>query len=441
MALPPPIAPDMTRDEHDVLAWVARVITAVRAMVVTSVLCLVLVGPPWVRLHVPAALITLSVAALYAILLLFKPGLEIRRTRWALVVTAMDASITLAMIAVTGGLSSPAVSILPLVVIVAATRSRTVIAFMLTALISASYAAFLLFFARDSQGELDPVLQAIWWPMYLTFAAILAVALSVAAEREQHARLLARVEVEQSQAAADEERDLRARLLQSYQSQQDGLRVLLHEFRTPLASLTALSEALVDDGSPMSRGDRAESLRLANAHVHHLNDMLDALGDVALSWRPAFNTGRVRDTDLEELILAAADAVGLRRPRLGVRVASEATTVQVDVQGLRRVLTNLLENASRHGRGKPIDVTCSLRGRELCVSVLDRGPGLPPGSLGELTAKFVSVGERRGTAGLGLWIVQQILEATGGRLYFADRPGGGLVATFHLPLSQATPAG
>ena len=108
----------------------------------------------------------------------------------------------------------------------------------------------------------------------------------------------------------------------------------------------------------------------------------------------------------------------------------------MNAQGLRRVLTNLLENASRHGRGEPVDVTCSRDGDELVVMVLDRGPGIPAESLGELTTKYVSVGGQRGTAGLGLWIVQQIAEAMGGRVDFScarrRRIGGHLPRTDRL---------
>lgn len=162
--------------------------------------------------------------------------------------------------------------------------------------------------------------------------------------------------------------------------------------------------------------------------------MLDALADVALSRHLTFSSGRLRRIDVEDLIVAVADAVELRAPRLQITVDNDVTAVRVDAQGLRRVLTNLLENASRHGRGSPIDVTCSLAHNNLTISVADRGPGVSAESLGDLTAKFVSLGGQRGTAGLRLWIVQQIVEAMGGRLRFSAREGGGLVATLQTPI-------
>lgn len=57
------------------------------------------------------------------------------------------------------------------------------------------------------------------------------------------------------------------------------------------------------------------------------------------------------------------------------------SAVLVDAQGLRRVLTNLLENAARHGRDLPIEVVCERAGGDLRVAVLDSGPGVPPAAL------------------------------------------------------------
>ena len=162
--------------------------------------------------------------------------------------------------------------------------------------------------------------------------------------------------------------------------------------------------------------------------------MLDALSDVALSRRPTFSTGRVQRVDVTDVIVAAADAVGLTPPRLHLTIGGEVDDVTVNAQGLRRVLTNLLENAARHGPGAPVDVACTRDGNELVIVVADRGPGIPAENLGELTAKYVSEGGQRGTAGLGLWIVQQIVEAMNGRVDFTARDGGGLVATFRAPV-------
>ncbi len=409
----------------------ARTVVAVRVAVVISIGVLLAIGPHWVREHAAATVVVLGGAMAYAAALMAYPQLEVRRTRYAWLVTAFDSAFTLALIALSGGVYSPVVSVLALAVIASAARLSLVETLIVAVLLGASYVPVALTASPRQPVTATPALLAGWSAVYLLFVAIITAGLSALAEREHRSRLTALVEAEAEHAAAEEERDLRARLLRSYQSQQDGLQVLVHEFRTPVTSLEALTEALTSP-QPMSPADQRTSLQLVARHVRHIGDMLDALSDVALSRRPTFSTGRVRRVDVADLILAAADAVGLAPPRL--RLSVDVGAVAVDAQALRRVLTNLLENAARHGRGEPVDVTCLRDGEELVVAVADRGPGIPADSLGELTTKYVSLGGQRGTAGLGLWIVQQIVEAMGGRVDFAARDGGGLVATFRAPV-------
>lgn len=70
----------------------------------------------------------------------------------------------------------------------------------------------------------------------------------------------------------------------------------------------------------MSAADQDAALQLTGRHARHLRDMLDALAAVALSRRPTFSSGRLRRIDVEDLIVAAADAVELRAPRLQITV-------------------------------------------------------------------------------------------------------------------------
>lgn len=409
----------------------ARTIVAVRVAVVISIGVLLAVEPPGVRVYLA---MLLAAAMVYSAIVFVHPQLEVRRTRYRWLVTGFDSMFTLVFIVLTGGVHSPAVSVLVLVVIASAARLSFTETLALGMLLGAGYIAVALLASTAASAALAPVPQSSWWALYLLFTAIITAGLSSLAEREHRSTVRALVEAEAEHAAAEEERDLRSRLLQSYQSQQDGLQVLVHEFRTPVASLEALTDALTS-ARPMTESDRAASMRLAGRHVQHLGDMLDALSDVALSRRPTFSAGRVRRIDVAGLITAAADAVGLVSPQLRLTVSGDVGAVAVNAQGLRRVLTNLLENASRHSRdAAPVDVTCARTGNEIVIEIADRGPGIPARSLGELTAKYISVGDRRGTAGLGLWIVQQILEAIGGRVDFSARDGGGLVATVRAPI-------
>lgn len=425
--------PGTTADFDGADYGLARTVVAVRVAVVISIGVLLAIGPQWVRQHTVLTVAVLGGAMVYAAVVMAYPQLEVRRTRYAWLVTGFDSAFTLALIALSGGVYSPVVAVLALAVIASAARLSFRETLLVAVLLGAAYIPVALMSSPRLAVTAAPALQAGWSAVYLIFIAIITAGLSALAEREHRSRLRALVEAEAEHAAAEEERDLRARLLRSYQSQQDGLQVLVHELRTPVTSLEALTEALTSE-QPMSRADRDTSLALVARHVHHLTDMLDALSDVALSRRPTFSAGRVRRVDVADLVVGAADAVGLAPPRLRLSVSGDLAAVAVNAQGLRRVLTNLLENASRHGRRAPVDVMCSRQGDELICAVADRGPGIPADSLGELTTKYVSVGGQRGTAGLGLWIVQQIAESMGGRVDFAARDGGGLVATFRAPI-------
>lgn len=410
----------------------ARTVVAVRMAVVVSIGLLLLIGPDWVRQHITATAAVLAAAMLYSLALLVNPRPEFRRTGYAWVVSFTDSVFTLTLIWLTGGLHSPVAAVLVLVVIASAARLSFAKTLVLAVLLGAGYVAVALGSPSTAALTPKPWLQAGWAALYLVFVAIMTAGLSALAEREQQSRIRALVEAEAEHVAAEEERDLRARLLQSYQSQQDGLQVLVHEFRTPIASLEALMDAVT--ANQMSEVDREISLHLAGRHAHHLADMLDALSDVALSRRPTFSTGRVQRVDIADVIVAAGDAVALAPPRLQLTTGPGLTGISINAQGLRRVLTNLLENAARHGPDAPVDVACTRDGEEIVIAVADRGPGIPAESLGELTAKYVSAGGQRGTAGLGLWIVQQIVETMNGRVDFAARDGGGLVATFRAPV-------
>ncbi|QZY46227.1 sensor histidine kinase [Mycolicibacterium austroafricanum] len=411
----------------------ARVVVSVRVVVVLSVIVLAAFGPDWMRRQPVALAVVLAGTLAYAAVVMARPNLEVRRTRYAWLVSLLDTGFSLVLIGLTGGVDSPVVAALTLVVIASAARLTLAECLGFAGLAGLGYLVVVLVSPAGGGSGLAAPVQGLWWALYLVFIALLSGALSVLLEREHQSRVKALVEAEAEHAAAEEERDLRARLLRSYEAQQEGLQVLLHEFRTPVASLDALTEALVS--SEMGSADRESALKLAGRHARHLSDMLDSLADVNLSRQPAFSSGRVRRIDLAEVIGEAGDAAGIRPPRLQISISGETSAIHVDAQGLRRVLTNLLENAARHGRGLPIDVVCECGDGHLSVAVSDRGPGVPQEDLGQLTTKFVSLSDRHGTAGLGLWIVAEIVDALGGTLRFTARDEGGLTASFTIPVN------
>ncbi|WP_267221429.1 sensor histidine kinase [Dyella silvae] len=105
-------------------------------------------------------------------------------------------------------------------------------------------------------------------------------------------------------------------------------------------------------------------------------------------------------------------------------------------QALRRVLGNLIDNAIKYGGAAEISAHRDAGGA-LCVSVSDRGPGIPEGELERVLQPFYRAAASRnsdvGGAGLGLAIAAQLISSLDGHLMLSNRSGGGLTATITLP--------
>lgn len=115
--------------------------------------------------------------------------------------------------------------------------------------------------------------------------------------------------------------------------------------------------------------------------------------------------------------------------------ASVGGVAMVRRQALRRVLSNLIDNAIKYGGAAEVSAWRNDEGA-LCVAVLDRGPGIPEDQLDHVLEPFYRLeGSRNrdtGGAGLGLAIAVQLTRAIGGSLELANRRGGGLMATVAL---------
>jgi len=108
---------------------------------------------------------------------------------------------------------------------------------------------------------------------------------------------------------------------------------------------------------------------------------------------------------------------------------------------MQQALTNLLSNAVFHTPiGTLIEIEARLEPENIALSVLDRGPGIPPNSLPRIFDKFYRVpNSRTGGTGLGLSLVKGFVEAQGGRVSAENRPGGGAAFTILLPKALSSP--
>jgi two-component system osmolarity sensor histidine kinase EnvZ len=140
--------------------------------------------------------------------------------------------------------------------------------------------------------------------------------------------------------------------------------------------------------------------------------------------------------DLGALVRDAAEAAGRARPgplHVGV---PDGVLLSVKPNALRRCVTNLIDNALKHGRSAAVSLDLGARFAEIHVD--DDGPGIPSEKRDEAFRPFHRLDEGRnlqsGGVGLGLSIARDIARAHGGDLTLADSPRGGLRATIRLPI-------
>lgn len=199
-----------------------------------------------------------------------------------------------------------------------------------------------------------------------------------------------------------------------------------HELRSPLARIRMAMELLLT--GPQERDQLAGELRRNIAE-------LDQLVDEILLASRLETSAPVR----EEVDLAGLAAEEASRVQADVDVAGGQTMILAgESRLLRRMLRNLLENASRYGgnTAEPVRIALSRTPAGIRIEVLDRGPGVAADAQQKIFQAFYRIegySEQAGGVGLGLALVKQIAEAHGGSASCESRDGGGSRFVVSLP--------
>jgi PAS domain S-box-containing protein len=216
-----------------------------------------------------------------------------------------------------------------------------------------------------------------------------------------------------------------------------------HEFRTPLSALAASVELLLDQAPNLSSGELAELLASLHLGVLGLQTLIDNLLESASIEAGQFRV-QPRPSGLPEILAEAVSTMqpllAKRSQRLVVELPDAIPGVQADPRRAVQVLINLLSNASRYGPdGSVIELTATYRDGWVRLAVADLGPGVPREERKSLFRRFGHPGQggdqSRAGVGLGLSVVKAIIEGHGGEVGMEDRPGGGAVFWFTLPIA------
>ena len=214
-----------------------------------------------------------------------------------------------------------------------------------------------------------------------------------------------------------------------------------HDLRTPLASIQALVEALVD-GVVEDPEMQERYLRTARRDIQALSLLIDDLFDLAQYDAGALELDR-QPVDFGDIVSDTLNRFGQLAARKDIRLAGESADdlgiVTVDVQKIERVLANLMANAIRHTpAGGEVRVRARREGSDLLVEVIDTGEGISPDDLPYVFDQFYRGEKSRshatGGSGLGLAIAKRIIEAHGGVIGVESRSGEGSGFWFTLPM-------
>lgn len=205
---------------------------------------------------------------------------------------------------------------------------------------------------------------------------------------------------------------------------EDRTRVLAavaHDLQTPLTRMRLRIEKVEDEAL------RAQLVNDLGAMQHLVREGLDLA-------RIETTAEDVVPVDLDALLSALCeDAADAGQPV--VFAGGCSAVIRTRPQALRRCLTNLVDNAVRHGGDA--EVTAVRQGSEIRLTVRDHGPGAPDDQIARLFEPFYRLDPSRsrdsGGSGLGLTIARRMAERSGARLTLTNANGGGLLATlaFH----------
>jgi two-component system, OmpR family, sensor histidine kinase BaeS len=252
---------------------------------------------------------------------------------------------------------------------------------------------------------------------------------SAAAQRIAEGDYAARVETQgpsEVTSLAGSFNQMAARLEAQEQVRVDFIANASHELRTPLTNLQGYLEALRDG---VVEPDRAtfESLLEEVERLVRLSRSLDTLGGGEAAPVPRAPI----ELDLAAAVRAALELARPGLERAGVRVALEAPPelrAYAEPDAVAQVMGNLLQNAARYTpAGGHVLVRAEPGPTFARVSVSNTGSGIPAADLPHVFERFYRVDKSRdrasGGAGIGLAIVQRVVEASGGQVGVESEPG------------------
>ncbi|MEN8240382.1 MAG: HAMP domain-containing sensor histidine kinase [Chloroflexota bacterium] len=229
----------------------------------------------------------------------------------------------------------------------------------------------------------------------------------------------------------------------SQNSQRDFVANVSHELKTPLTSVQGFAQAILD-GTVSSPGDQKQAAQVIYDEAGRMHRMVLDLLDLAKLDAGTADFRRER-LDLSPLLQRVIEKFSPQALEAQVALNSQIDPLPAmigDGDRLVQVFTNLVDNALKHTPpGGQVTLAASVVNQRAEISITDSGTGIPPDELSRIFERFYQMDKsRKGgdqhSAGLGLAIAQEIVEAHGGGMSAHSQMGQGSSFTVWLPFAK-----
>jgi len=234
------------------------------------------------------------------------------------------------------------------------------------------------------------------------------------------------------------------RQLQLAQKKTDFVSNVSHELKTPLTSIRMFAE-LLDERRVSDPAKTADYLRIIRLEAERLTRLINNVLDFGrLERNQKHYSRRLLDLqpEIEHLWGAQCEHLRAQGFRTVFEIAPGPWWAMVDPDAIVQVIVNLLSNAEKYSlEKKEVELHAALYEREIRISVLDRGTGVPPGEEKKIFDSFYRAHDSLSSgvpgSGLGLTLACRIARDHGGDIRYERRPGGGSIFTLDIPSHQA----
>lgn len=222
----------------------------------------------------------------------------------------------------------------------------------------------------------------------------------------------------------------------------DLLRAVSHDLRTPLTGILGSASTVLANYDSLSDDVKKEFMQGIYDDAEWLGSLVENILNVT-----RFAEGNIKIVKemeaVEEIVAEAVSRVKKRtgKREISIQIPEQLIMIPVDGMLIEQVLVNLLDNAIKYtSQDSKVSVVVLIQEGDAVFEVSDEGPGIPESEIPYIFNRYYKAREEEGGAGrgfaLGLTICKSIVQAHGGNISVKNKPEGGLLFHFTLPMKE-----